>query len=268
MSKKTFSFWLIWILVKIGLVPGGSSRCRDWLGLWAWMVIVTVASVFYVYQFIISDMVAFDIPGLMMLLGMAIMPAIQMFGVVLALSPTSTKVPDLVQTKNVPLPYMWPFFCLVTISWAFMLSNFIRQPSLNVFFVAFLLSLIIYSLLYWTNIFIIGVSIGQFCDKLDKRDLILNVDSAHQIVTALVKDCKALISYLSPMLMVLISVQTCIIIVTSYSLFSCKVQRVATELACATLSLLYICVIIDNCCSKIKSVSEKLRLFLPSYLII
>ena len=253
MFGKSLASWLILFLTTIGLVSG---QFKFWnkLGFIGWLLLTTTASVGYVYWVYQYFEFSFDVPGVMMFMTTNICPAMQMIGGVITLTTTSHRIPHLVQNLGNPPPRMMWLFGLVIISLIFMV--YIHFKTRNIILI---LGLLLYDMLSMTNFFMVGVSVSLFWKNLDNKDLIVDAKSAKLFAPQLIKECKSLKSYLSPICFIWFVVQTGVLITTSFSVLTCKTLVLLPELIFAFLSLLYACLIIDECFGKFKTLSEKIR---------
>ena len=254
MFGRTLTSWLILLFSTVGILPG-QSRCWNWLGFLAWLVLTAIASTAYCYEVYLYFAFIPSIPGLLMLMNLVVLPPLQMVGCVFTLARTGTKIPGLVKSSNLPIPCVCMLLAFVTASWCWMCYGFLQSQDWML-----ALSMELFGFLCWTNIFMLGASVSLLCENLKKKDFIVDAMSAKLIATDIISDCKSLRSYLSPMCFILFFVQTGVLISNGYSSLSCKSMKLLPELIFSVFSMLYACLVVHLYFDQFKSMTEKLRL--------
>ena len=265
MFGKSITSWIVTFLVAIGILPGGKSKCRDRIGLLIWLIIVTAASVIWIFFMLSNDNEPeFTVPGLMIFTTTYMTPALQMLGTILSLSTAWKKYPYLVSDDNLALPEMHWLFVLVTLV-NMMMFCFFMEPSITqstgLLYIMSGLSLLLYSLLSNTFTFVIGVCVAQFHKNMERKKFLKDCKEVNLLGKDIITQFSSLKSFLSPVFFVVFLVNALIIIADLYHIlpYSSKAYYILPELIHSFLVILYVSLIMDGCYDEFKSLPDTLR---------
>ena len=266
MFGKTLSAWFVTFLIVLGILPGGKSKCCDWIGFLVWLTISTVVSIAWIY--VTKDLMEdyfknLSIARLIQLSTSYFTPICQIIGTVLALSTASKRYPWLVNDSKLPPPDCLVLFLIVTI------SNIVYvclQPVTegkefqDMFskYTALMVYVLFAERVYISSI-IVGLCVAQLKRSIQRKEDITSPYTAILFGEKIVNEFRSLKWFLSPVMFALFLVNSLNVIGDGYFILHMSILGLVPRLVSAFLTLGYVCLVIDGCFGEFKSVAETLR---------
>lgn len=272
MYGKSITSWFVTALVFIGILPGGKSKWKDWIRFVVWLAIVTASGCLWFYAQYLKHskkgVKNLQILYLMKIASEYITPGLLMIGTVLALSTAWKRYPNLIKDIILPTPTKPLVLLLAVMSsiWLVCIAIGASKFATPLDSIAKVVVLPLKTELSVISTAIIGICVAQFQKSLEGIKAVTNVMTACIFGENIIMQLGSLKRFLSPLLFALLPVHTLNLTFYSYEVLTAnsnKLQHVgpvmALQIFTSALTVLYICLVLDDCFSAFKSLPKKLR---------
>ena len=271
-----FSKAIISLLVLLGLLPKGKSTAIDWLILLLWLALTAGLAGFHMFYINISQAVYtfnnLTFLRLMLFVSTEMMPSFLGIGSVISLSTSQKRYPYLYQVGMLKLPRhsLLLLIALTSIGWmTYEETNYFANNDTMFEFGVSAAWAIVNTALGSSSLFIVGLAAAIFqqeTTKLNRLDIVEDVKLASSAAENLLHHHRSLLHFMSPLLFTLITAYTPLLMVGSYYLLvgsggaaGLPPKFMASVLSSSFLSMLYVCLVIDECSTSLATVTTNLR---------